>query len=55
MGQDADVIGVLELYNSDVCCLSPGPVASYVEGATIGAISKVDTRVAVWNLLKHYR
>lgn len=53
MDQGAGFIGVLEVCDSCVCCSNPGPVVINVEDATIGAVLKVDSRIVVWNRLKH--
>lgn len=55
MGQSTIAISVLELCDPCVCCLSPGPVASYTEEGAIGPVSEFDFRVIVWNLLNHCR
>lgn len=47
------IIGVLALSNLSFFGSSPELEPSYVEKTAIGALSKVDCRVAVWDFLKH--
>lgn len=49
MGKGAVVISILKRCDLCVCGSSPGPEASYIDEA---AVSKVNSSVVVWNILK---